>query len=78
MDDWRDCVRINGLLISEDRLQYVIERGFWKHTVDLNLNTPDGCKEAAKYVVGMLSEFGEGGVVPLGALPESVLLREGT
>lgn len=52
-------ITINGLPLTHGQLRHLIYRALWKQTVDANLNTVDGCDQAATVIVDNLSWLDE-------------------
>jgi len=47
-------MKINDLEITEAQLRHFLYRVFWKNTVNANLNSDEGCKQAATVAVDWL------------------------
>ena len=67
---------INGVKLTTGQLRYLLDRKFWKHTSDVNLNTGEGCHEAATHAVDLLAEIGYHDYEPTNVPELEVLYRQ--
>lgn len=70
-------ITINGVALTEGQVRYLFRQMFWKQATG-DLNTPDGCEEAATLAARLLYQIGKDGYEPTDApsmdwirLPES-------
>lgn len=52
-----DSININGVTFTAEELAYVVRLRLMKHTIHADLDTPDGCDQAAWSLVELLSDF---------------------
>lgn len=61
-------VTINGLPLTTGQLRYLFSRLFWKHAIDADLNTVDGCDQAGSLAAEFLTFLDQDADV--GGVPE--------
>lgn len=65
----RGDITVNGLGLSEGQMRYRLSRLLWKQSVDANLNTVDGCEQAATLITNYLCDLDWRWEIPAVELP---------
>lgn len=61
---WTPAITVNGHEMSYQLVHDLVEQVLWKQTTDVNLNTPEGCEEAATVIARFLAHLGRDGYHP--------------
>lgn len=61
---WTPTVAVNGHEMSYGLMHSLVKRTLWKQTAGANLDTDEGCEDAANAIAGLLTRLGRHGYLP--------------
>lgn len=61
---WTPSITVNGHEMSYQLVHGLVKRTLWKQTAGANLDTDEGCEDAATVIAGLLAQLGRDGYLP--------------